>query len=75
MPRADLYASGLCAEGIRMALRCASLQPEWCAAAVGVETAFLQAPRCWKESGGKKKLTLVKVPQLLRRTGITSSRF
>ncbi|OLP82151.1 Transposon Ty4-H Gag-Pol polyprotein [Symbiodinium microadriaticum] len=73
--RSELYASGAGAESLRLMIRKCALQPEWMLASVDVRTAFLQAPLLEKQRDGKRLVTIVRVPSILRETGVTTCRF
>ena len=73
--RNELYASGAGAESLRLMIRRCALRPEWVLASVDVRTAFLQAPLLEQERGGKRLVTIVRVPSILRETGVTACRF
>ncbi|OLP98122.1 Transposon Ty4-J Gag-Pol polyprotein [Symbiodinium microadriaticum] len=73
--RCELYASGAGAESLRLMIRKCALQPEWMLASVDVRTAFLQAPLLEKQRDGKRLVTIVRVPSILRETGVTTCRF
>ena len=73
--RCELYASGAGAESLRLMIRKCALQPEWMLASVDVRTAFLQAPLIEKQRDGKRLVTIVRVPSILRETGVTTCRF
>ena len=73
--KADLVASGVGAEGIRMAVRRAGMETEWHVVSVDVKIASLQAPLVETEHGGKRKITVVRVPSLLRQAGVTDSKY
>ncbi|CAE7923316.1 RE2 [Symbiodinium sp. KB8] len=73
--RNELYASGAGAESLRLMIRRCALQPEWVLTSVDVRTAFLQAPLLEKQREGKRLVTIVRVPSILRETGVTACRF
>ncbi|CAE7314267.1 RE1 [Symbiodinium microadriaticum] len=73
--RNELYASGAGAEPLRLMIRRCALRPEWVLASVDVRTAFLQAPLLEQERGGKRLVTIVRVPSILRETGVTACKF
>ena len=73
--RNELYASGAGAESLRMMIRRCAFRSEWALASVDVRTAFLQAPLLEQERGGKRLVTIVRVPSILRETGVTACKF
>ena len=73
--RADLFASGAGAESIRMMIRKCSMEPSWHLVSVDVKTAFLQAPLMEMQKDGKVKITVVRVPSILREAGVTTARY
>ncbi|CAE7637232.1 LZTR1, partial [Symbiodinium sp. CCMP2456] len=73
--RADLYASGAGSEALRMVIRRVAMESNWCIGTVDVRTAFLQAPLLESRRDGKPPITIVKVPSILRDTGITQYRY
>ncbi|CAE6962741.1 RE1 [Symbiodinium sp. CCMP2592] len=74
-PKADLFASGAGAESIRMMIRKCAMEPSWHLVSVDVKTAFLQAPLMEMRKGGKEKVTVVKVPNILREAGVTAAKY
>ncbi|CAE6971030.1 unnamed protein product [Symbiodinium sp. CCMP2592] len=73
--KADLFASGAGAESIRMMIRKCTLEPSWHLVSVDVKTAFLQAPLMEMQKDGKEKVTVVKVPSILREAGVTATKY
>ena len=73
--KADLFASGAGAESIRMMVRKCSLEASWHLASVDVKTAFLQAPLMEMQRNGKTKVTVVRVPSILREAGVTTAKY
>ncbi|CAE7353143.1 GIP, partial [Symbiodinium necroappetens] len=73
--RNELYASGAGAESLRLMIRRCALQPEWVLGSVDVRTAFLQAPLLEQQRDGRRLVTIVRVPSILRETGVTTCRF
>ena len=73
--RNELYASGAGAESLRLMIRKCALSPEWVLASVDVRTAFLQAPLLEQQRDGRRLITVVRVPSILRETGVTTCRF
>ena len=71
----DLFASGVGSESIRMLVRRAALESSWELVSVDVRTAFLQAPLMEMQHEGRQKVTLVKVPSILREMGITGAKY
>ena len=71
----DLFASGVGSESIRMLVRRAALDPFWELVSVDVRTAFLQAPLMDMQHAGRQKVTVVKVPSILRELGITTGKY
>ena len=71
----DLFASGVGSESIRMIVRRAALDPSWELVSVDVRTAFLQAPLIETQYEGRQKVTIVKVPSILREQGITEAKY
>eukprot|EP00439_Symbiodinium_sp_Y106_P072524 s1692_g13.t1 len=71
----DLFASGVGSESIRMVVRRAALDPSWELVSVDVRTAFLQAPLIEMQYEGRQKVTIVKVPSILREQGITEAKY
>eukprot|EP00439_Symbiodinium_sp_Y106_P055609 s1913_g7.t1 len=71
----DLFASGVGSESIRMMVRRAALDSSWELASVDVRTAFLQAPLMEMQYEGRQKVTVVKVPSILRELGITGAKY
>ena len=74
-PRADLFASGAGAESIRMMVRRCSMEPLWHVVSVDVKTAFLQAPLLEMQKDGKAKITVVRVPTILKEAGVTKAKY
>ena len=73
--RADLFAIGAGAESIRMMIRKCSMEHSWHLVSVDVKTAFLQAPLMDMQKDGKLKVTVVRVPSILREAGVTTARY
>ena len=73
--KTDLFASGAGAESIRMMIRKCALETSWHLVSVDVKTAFLQAPLIDLQKDGKIKVTIVRVPSILREAGITTARY
>ena len=73
--RNELYASGAGAESLRLMIRRCALQPDWVLGSVDVRTAFLQAPLLEQQRDGRRLVTIVRVPSILRETGVTTCRF
>ncbi|CAE7196678.1 RE1 [Symbiodinium microadriaticum] len=73
--RNELYASGAGAEALRLMVRKCTLCPGWVLASVDVRTAFLQAPLLEQQREGKRLITIVRVPSILRETGVTTCKF
>ena len=73
--RADLFASGAGAESIRMMVRKCAMEPSWHLVSVDVKTAFLQAPLMDMQKDGKAKVTVVRVPSILREAGVTTAKY
>ena len=73
--KTDLFASGAGAESIRMMIRKCALETSWHLVSVDVKTAFLQAPLMDMQKDGKIKVTIVRVPSILREAGITTARY
>ena len=73
--RNELYASGAGAESLRLMIRKCALCPGWTLASVDVRTAFLQAPLLEQQRDGRRLITVVRVPSILRETGVTTCRF
>ncbi|CAE7222563.1 RE1 [Symbiodinium sp. CCMP2592] len=74
-PKADLFASGAGAESIRMMIRKCAMESSWSLVSVDVKTAFLQAPLMEMQKGGREKVTVVKVPSILREAGVTTTKY
>ncbi|OLP90889.1 Retrovirus-related Pol polyprotein from transposon TNT 1-94 [Symbiodinium microadriaticum] len=73
--RNELYASGAGAESLRLMIRRCALQQKWALASVDVRTAFLQAPLLEQQRDGRRLVTVVRVPSILRETGVTACKF
>ena len=73
--RNELYASGAGAESLRLMIRKCALCPGWALASVDVRTAFLQAPLIEQQRDGRRLITVVRVPSILRETGVTTCKF
>eukprot|EP00439_Symbiodinium_sp_Y106_P051639 s373_g6.t2 len=73
--RVDLFASGVGAESIRMLIRKAALESSWHLVTVDVRTAFLQAPLMQMQHEGRQKVTVVRVPSILRETKVTTAKY
>eukprot|EP00439_Symbiodinium_sp_Y106_P017475 s8725_g2.t1 len=73
--RTDLFASGAGAESIRMMIRKCSMEHSWHLVSVDVKTAFLQAPLMDMKKDGKLKVTVVRVPSILREAGVTTAKY
>ncbi|CAE7205891.1 RE1, partial [Symbiodinium sp. CCMP2456] len=74
-PKSELFASGIGGEGIRMLVRKAAMRQDWNVATADVKAAFLQAPVIAGHSGGKPRVIVVKVPHILRASGVCSERY
>ncbi|CAE7275199.1 RE1 [Symbiodinium sp. CCMP2456] len=73
--KTELFASGIGGEGIRMLVRRAALMRGWDLATADVKAAFLQAPVIAGQCGGKPRVIVVKVPQIMRASGVCSERY
>ncbi|CAE7523117.1 RE1, partial [Symbiodinium necroappetens] len=73
--KSELFASGIGGEGIRMLVRRAAMRGDWDIATADVKAAFLQAPVIAGQCGGKPRVIVVKVPHILRASGVCSERY
>ncbi|OLP89592.1 putative transposon protein [Symbiodinium microadriaticum] len=73
--RSELYARGAGAESLRLMIRRCALHSGWVLASVDVRTAFLQAPLLEQQREGRRLVTIVRVPSILRETGVTDCKF
>ncbi|CAE7369176.1 RE1 [Symbiodinium sp. CCMP2592] len=73
--RSELYASGASADTLRLMLRRCALESDWVLCSVDVRTAFLNAPLLSVQRGGKRVVTVVRVPSILREAGVTKCKF